>query len=73
MSEHRNVCAWLFLAMTHWQRGSAEQAHHWYDKAAEWIDVNGAKHGVLAYLRKEADELFSASQTSTSRKEHHTK
>jgi serine/threonine protein kinase/Flp pilus assembly protein TadD len=36
-----NAANWLVLAMAHHRLGHAEEARHWFDKAARWLDNTG--------------------------------
>ena len=50
---------WLFLAMTHWQRGEKEQARRWYDRTIQ-VAPGGPPDFPLRYdgFRAEAAALF---------------
>ena len=65
MSDDYNASVWLLLAMTYWQLGEPDKSALWYEKASEWMEQNQARHVVLVSLKKEADELFGISHTST--------
>ena len=49
---------WFFLAMTHWQLGSMDEARKWYEKAVEWMDKNAKENDELRRFRREAEELL---------------
>jgi tetratricopeptide (TPR) repeat protein len=53
---------WLFLAMANWQLGQKEEARKWFDKAAEWMDMNHSKNEELHRFRSEAAELLGISE-----------
>jgi tetratricopeptide (TPR) repeat protein len=45
---------WLFLAMAHEKRGQHDEAHKYYDRAAQWLQEHEA---ALAKDKPQADEL----------------
>jgi tetratricopeptide (TPR) repeat protein len=59
----------FFLAMAHWQLGNKEQARHWYDKTAQWMEnynlLNGDDHG----FRREAEALLGIKDKPKGKKE----
>jgi WD40 repeat protein len=48
----------FFLAMTHWQLGSKDEARQWYDKAVAWMEKNMRDNDELRRFRAEAKELL---------------
>ena len=48
----------FFLAMTHWQLGSKEEARKWYDQAVQWMEKNAPENGELRHFRAEAAKLL---------------
>ena len=56
---------WLCLAMAHWQLGDEQQAAHWYDRAAEWMDNNPSDDAELRGFRAEADDLLGLNEERT--------
>jgi tetratricopeptide (TPR) repeat protein len=57
---------WLFLAMTHWQRGERDEARTWYDRAATWMQdqADEALTEELTRFRAEADELLGTEKAA---------
>jgi Tfp pilus assembly protein PilF len=49
---------WLFLAMAQWQLGQRDQARHWYDRAAQWMEINRSQDVELRRFRDEAAALL---------------
>ena len=62
---YRDVAAWLFLSMAHWQLGEHQAAHHWYKKAVEWMDTNGPTDQEVVRLRAEAEGLLGIAETNS--------
>jgi serine/threonine protein kinase/Tfp pilus assembly protein PilF len=56
---YRDGAGRLFLAMTHWQLGNEQRAHHWYHRAVGWAEEKGTtKDAVFRCLLGEAAELL---------------
>ena len=51
----------FFLAMAEQQRGDADAARRWHERAVAWMDENKAGDEELAHFRAEAAELLSGS------------
>ena len=49
---------WVFLAMSHWQRGEKHEARSWYDRAIVWMEKNRPKDEELNRCRDEAAALL---------------
>jgi serine/threonine protein kinase/Flp pilus assembly protein TadD len=58
--DDRYVCEdWLFLAMANWKRGRKDEAHTWYDRAAEWMAENApSKELEIHGFRSEAATMM---------------
>src|SRR5205807_2050808 len=48
----------FFLAMAHWQLGSKDEAHKWYDRAARWSEKHKPQDEALRRVRAEAEQLL---------------
>ncbi|HLJ94858.1 MAG TPA: serine/threonine-protein kinase [Gemmataceae bacterium] len=49
---------WFFLAMAYCRLGNSEEARHWFDQAAEWMDKNKPRDQELHRYRTEAAALL---------------
>jgi tetratricopeptide (TPR) repeat protein len=49
---------WFFLAMANWKLDQKDEAHKWYEKAAQWMENNAPQNEELRRFRAEAEELL---------------
>jgi tetratricopeptide (TPR) repeat protein/serine/threonine protein kinase len=49
---------WFCLALAHRQLGNQEEARHWYDRAAAWVEKNGQDEEIRCF-QAEAAELLA--------------
>jgi tetratricopeptide (TPR) repeat protein len=54
----------FFLAMTHWQLGSKEEAREWYREAVQWMEKYQPKDEELRRFRAEAEQLLGVKKAS---------
>ena len=62
----------LFLAMAHWRLGQKDAAHHWYDRAAKWIEENAPGDEELLRFRAEAEQLLEIIQNDAGDRNQHS-
>jgi hypothetical protein len=49
--------------MTYWQLDRQQDAHYWYDKAAEWIQQHQPRFEEPHRFRREAAELLGLAES----------